>query len=147
MPVLSLVCPDDGIVSLESKVVEALELQTALVNSKLRLFKSGEISVTSVTTLELLDSVQCDFDGYTADGVTIAAFGDPIVDDAAETVLIAAPSKQFNWTHVADDVANDVGGAYLVDSDGALRGVVEFPDPVTMQDELDGLSVQFTFRV
>lgn len=147
MPIFNLVCPDDGVIPLESKVTLATELQTALINSKLRLFKGGTIVDTPLTTLAALESIECDFDGYPAGGITIAAFGDPIADAEGDTVLLPAPSKQFNWAHVADDVANDVGGAFVVDATGNLRGLVKFPEPVTLDDPLDGISVQYTHRV
>ena len=78
MPILSLICPDNGIEPLESKVTRATELQTALINSKLRLFKSGTLIDTSMTTKAMLEAIECDYDGYVAGGLTIAAFGDPL---------------------------------------------------------------------
>lgn len=147
MPIVSLICPDNGVKPIEVRVTEAIELQAILVNSKLRLFKANEITLTGLLTLALLEANECDFDGYPAGGITLAAFGDPIVDSPNDTVLLPGPSKQFNWAHVADDVANDVGGAFLVDSDGNLRGVVELEETVTLDDALDGLSVQYTQRV
>lgn len=147
MLIQTLICPDNGVEPIEAKVQLATEIQTELVNSKLCLFKAGQILINSLADKELLDSAECDFDGYTAGGVTIAAFGDPIVDAANDSVLLAAPSKQFNYVAGVGEVANDVGGAYLVDANGKLRGVVEFPDPVTLDDNLDGVTVLFVLRV
>lgn len=147
MNIKSGVAPDDGVVPLETKMVEAVALQTALAASKLCLFKAGVIALTAITTKELMDSEECDFDGYTPGGVTIAAFGEPFADENGESVLLVAPSKQFNYVDGVDHVSNEVGGAYLVDAGGKLRGVIEFDAPVTLNNDNASLVVLFSRRV
>jgi len=146
MPVVNQVWPDVGVNPLESKVAEALALQTALVNSKLRLFKAGTIAVIDGVTKALLEANECDFDGYTAGGLTIAAWGDPYVDNVEGDVLLSAPSKQFNYVDAAA-VSNEVGGWFLVDAAGNLRGVAEFDEPITMDDDLDAIVLVITRRI
>ena len=90
MPIFNQVVPDVGVKPLASRVTEAVALQTALVNSKLALFKAGVVTLSPVTTKALLDANECDFDGYTTGGQTIAAWGDPLVDPGEDTVLLPA---------------------------------------------------------
>ena len=147
MPLRQVICPDGGAVPLEAKVKLATELKAALANSKLRLYKADTVVAGGLTSLAALEAAECDYDGYTAGGVTIAAFGDPIEDDGGASVLIVAPSKQFDYTDGVDHVTNEVGGAFLVDSDGDLRGVVEFETPVNMATDLDSVVVTWAQRV
>lgn len=146
MPIVSQIFPDVGEVTIAAKVVEAIALQTALAASKLRLFKAGVIALTPDATKALLEANECDFDGYPAGGIELATWGDPLVDAGANSVLLAAPSKQFNYVDAAA-VANDVGGWFLVDAAGNLRGCAEFDEPVTMDDNLDAIVLQITRRI
>lgn len=147
MPIVNLVAPEQGGIPLEVKVTEATELQALLVNSKLRLYKDGAGINPGAVDLATLVANECDFDGYPAGGIALAAWGDPMIGDGIDAVLLAAPSKQFNWAHVAGDIANDVKGAFVVDATGNLRGVWEMETAVTMSNALSALSMQVTRRL
>ncbi|MCE5292094.1 MAG: hypothetical protein LLG14_23025 [Nocardiaceae bacterium] len=103
--------------------IEAAAGKTRLANSVLRLFKAG-FTPSPTTPLSAFVEQECDFDGYAAK--TIAAWGDPVL--AGQGYAIYAPTQTFLWAHVADDVGNQVGGAFLVTSGGDLYSYTVF-DP------------------
>lgn len=115
----------------------ATAMRTALAASILHLFKSG-FSPTPSNVLADYTAQECDFDGYLA--ATIAAWNAPIL--APDTgYMIGSPLVQFAWEHDTDDVGNDVGGCYLVDSLGVLRLAIVFTQPIPMQVAGQGLPI------
>lgn len=147
MPIKTVTFPTTVPKPTEQRLVEAGELQTILALSKLRLIKAGGIGIGGSTNLAALVAAEADFDGYPAGGITLTAWGDPLQDELLGPVLLVAPSKQFNWAHVADDVENEIVGAFVVDADGNLRGVEEFDEPVTMSNTSSGLVVTFAIKI
>jgi hypothetical protein len=141
------VCPDDGVRSLVSQLVVATSLQTALASSKLQLFQAGMVSLTPATTIDDLNAAEATYDGYTPGGVTITAWGTPYVDVNGLSVLVTAPSHQFNYTDSTTHVHNEIGGAYVADATGNLMGAIAFGSPVTMEADDDACVVSFSFRV
>jgi hypothetical protein len=115
--------PDASFLSLTGAKVEAEAGQTRLANSVLHLFKAGFAPSPTSTLTNFLDN-ECDFDGYAA--ATIVAWADPVLAGAA--YLTYAPTQTFSWTHVADDIGNQVGGSFLVTAGGDLYSYTVF-DP------------------
>lgn len=146
MGVQVVVVPDDGVKSLETLMQEGAELKTALAGCELRLYKAGVVGPTFATSLAVLDENEADYDGYTAGGVTVAAVGDPYEAGATGGVLVTVPSVQFNYVDAGGD-PNEIGGAYLVDANGKLRGVAEFAEPVTMANNSNSIVVSMSFRL
>lgn len=142
MPFLFTI-PDDGEMQRESLLVEAAAVRAEYANLKVRLFKSSMPLITKFTTLADLDEHQCAFSGYTPDGNTIAAFGEPFADPDTTDVMLVAPTTQFNFVTPEEDppVTEAVGGFYLVDSGGDLRGAVRFEEPVNMATDSNSLPI------
>jgi hypothetical protein len=115
--------PDFSALSLAGAKLEALDGQTRLINAVLHLFKSGFVPSPTSPLSAFLDQ-ECDFDNYAPK--TIAAWADPVLAEAA--YVIYAPTQTFPWAHVADDVGNQVGGAFLVTAGGVLYSYTVF-DP------------------
>lgn len=115
--------PDFSFLSLAGAKVEAVAGKTRLANSVLHLFKSGWTPDPTSTLADYL-AHECDFDNYAPK--TIATWGNPVLAGAA--YVIYAPMQTFPWQHVADDVGNQVGGAFLVTSGGELYQATVF-DP------------------
>lgn len=122
--------------TLEATLQNATEKQTALALSKVRLFKSSLTPTPSTTKADLV-AAECDYDGYTAGGEAITAFLDPLLDPAGGA-SITAPTVQFAWSHVATDVGNLVGGAWLEDAAGKVRLVMPFAEDVPMEGPAQG---------
>jgi len=115
--------PDFSALSLTGAKVEAIDAQSRLALSVLHLFKAG-FSPTPTSTLTDFLAQECDYDGYAAK--TITAWADPILAGAAYVTY--APAQTFTWEHVADDVGNQAGGAFLVLATGELYQYTVF-DP------------------
>jgi len=107
--------PDVSALSLSGARIEAVAGKARLANSVLHLFKFG-FSPTPTSTLADFEANECDFDGYAAK--TIATWSDPVLANVAYAIY--APTQTFAWSHVADDVGNAVGGAFLVTAGGDL---------------------------
>lgn len=143
------ILPDVGIVTTESLMTEAAELQAALAASTVVLFKDSMPAITGETTAAVVLANECDFDGYTPGGNTITAFGDPFEDPDGDGVLIVAPTTQFNYEtpEVGDPVTNLVKGFALLDADGNLRGVRVYDDVIPMEDDSDSIPVVIARRI
>ncbi|MBN9118700.1 MAG: hypothetical protein J0I06_06010 [Planctomycetes bacterium] len=149
MGVEVLVIGDDGIRPLEALAAEASALQTALANCKVRLFQSTLSGPSEFTNLAALDAAEATFSGYTTGGVTVTAAGEPYIDLEASNMLVPLPSVQFNFLtpEEGDPVTNTIGGAYVVDSAGKLRGVQKFSSNRVMSGDLNSIQVAISFRV
>lgn len=124
--------PDYSFLTLTGAKLEALAGKARLANSVLHLYKAGWTPDLTSTLADFL-AHECDFDNYAPK--TIAAWGDPVLAGAA--YIIYAPMQTFTWAHVADDVGNQVGGAFLVTSGGDLyqASVFEPTRPVQGPDQ------------
>lgn len=149
MGVKTLVIGNGGIRPLEALFQEGVELKAALANCKLRMFKAGVGTINEMTNLAALNAVECDYSGYTAGGVTVVAAGDPHIEEGGEAVLVTLPSSQFNFVTPEEDppVTNTVGGAYVVDAAGKLRGAQKFDAPVNMASDLNSVVVSISFLI
>lgn len=123
----------------EAALTGAAVLQTALANSKLHLFKSGTV-VGAETTLVDLDAAECDFDGYTAGGVTITAWLAPLLK-AGGGAFIESGYKQFQYVDGVGHVTNIAGGWYITTSGGALWSADNFAVPVPFQADGQGVNL------
>lgn len=108
----------------------ASNLQTALAGGKLHLYKDG-FTPTVTTTKAELDAQECDFTGYTAGGMTVAAWLNPYLDPAGGAA-IESGTQQFEWASGSPDVGNLVGGWYYTTAAGMLI-VGTFPVAVPME--------------
>lgn len=100
--------------------------QAAFAGAELRLWKSGDVDPSAVTTLAELDAAECDFDGYAA--ITITAWNDPALNPLGGASIQA--SAQFN-TASPWSTGNVAGGYYIVDMTGTPEVLViqPFPSP------------------
>lgn len=148
MPILNVI-PDVGVRPRETLMTEAAALQTALALSKVRLFKSSFGIPNINTAVTDLEAAEADFSGYTAGGNTVTAFGQPYNDPESAGVLIVAPTTQFNFVDPDPDpaVTNEIGGFWIEDATGNLRGVVAFEDAVNMASNENSLPIVVGFRV
>lgn len=133
-----------GIATEEGFWADALELQTALVNCKMRAFKSGEVVINQGTVVADLEAAECDYQGYAEK--TIAAVGAPIRDSDGSVVL-NVPSQQFDFVTGAGEAENLVGGVWIEDASGDVRRVFEFEEPTTVNSDESGFIVHAIFRV
>lgn len=97
--------PNEGCLS------QAAAVQTALVDSKLRLFKQGFVPSVSSKLADFV-AEECDFTGYTAGGATIAAWLAPLYNPAGGA-SIDSPTVQFAAA-APYTIGNVVGGWFLV---------------------------------
>ena len=121
--------PNTTFLSQAGALVQAAERQAFLANSVLHLFKFGFTPTPSTTLVDLLAN-ECDFDNYAPK--TIAAWGAPVLAPGSGWMTFA-PTQVWVWAHVAADVANVVGGTFLVDANGDLADVVIFDPAKNMQ--------------
>jgi hypothetical protein len=147
MAVKAITVPDAAGYPSVALFTMAGELKAALATSKLALYKAGNIVIGEETDLATMTGNEADFDGYTAGGIAITAAGDPYVDQDGGGYLVTLPSVQFNFTKGTPNVSNQIGGAYVLDSAGKLRGVFPFPAPVRMATNEDSVVVAASFRV
>lgn len=114
----------------EGTRILALQMQTLLALSKLRLFKTGFTpSVSSV----LADFVanEADYTGYTAGGAVLTAWLNP-VNRASGGTAIGSPTVQFQAASPFT-LANVVGGWFLVAAAGTsvvAFGTFDSPIPI-----------------
>ena len=98
----------------------ALERQAEYANLVVHLYKSTLVP-TVATTLAELTAAEADYDGYASE--TMTAFFDPILAPVSG-YLIQSPQVQFAYVDGSGQVSNTIGGAYFVDSGGALRMIL-----------------------
>lgn len=115
--------PDVSYLSLTGAKVEAEDAVDRLANSVLHLFQAGWAPSPTSTLADFL-AHECDYDGYAAK--TITTWAEPVLAGAGYATF--APTQTFRWVHVADDVGNQAGGAFLVLSTGELYQYTVF-DP------------------
>jgi hypothetical protein len=137
-----------GFLNSSGALAIAALVKTALASSELRLFNAGEIELGPETTVTELDAVECTFSGYTAGGLTITAFNDPLsVGNGAQ---IVSPLVQFNFVTPADPdppVTGTVGGWYLVTAAGVLIECAEFSTGVPMTNDASAVPVVVTLQL
>lgn len=145
MVVQSRITPDNGVKPLESLMQEGAELKTALALCKVRLYQ-GAFPLLSITTLAELEAAEADFSGYPAGGIEVTAAGDPYIGDN-DSVFVTLPLVQFNHSVGSPNVENEIGGAFVVDANDVLRGVVAFDSLQPMANNSHAIPVVVTFRV
>lgn len=107
--------PDTSSLSLSGARIEAVAGKARLANSVLHCFQAGWVPGPTNVLADFL-AHEADFDGYTPK--TVATWSDPVL--AGSGYAIYAPTQTFPWSHVADDVGNQIGGTFLVTSGGDL---------------------------
>jgi len=147
MPLVTQIAPDDGIVPQEEYLRMATEMANVIspvgAEAVLKLFKSGEVTATAITTVAEYDAAECDFTGYL--GIEcVGTAPEPYEDESDGSYLVTIPSKQFN--HGAVGTANDVGGWWLVDDDGNILMAGNFAAPITMEGPTDSIVLSVTRR-
>lgn len=134
----------------QSAVSKATVIKAQLAAAKLRLFKND--FVPNVNSL-LADFVaaECDFAGYAATGITIAAFNGPIFNPNGGADLIS-PLVLFAWATAGADLTNMVGGWFLTTAAAtaplsavALWSFQRFPTPVGMAQAGDAIPLVISF--
>jgi hypothetical protein len=116
------------------------KVRTALAASKIRLYQSS-INPTENTTLAELEAAEADYDGYAE--ITITNFG--AVFQSPLGAAIQMPSVQFQGTDPMV-VTNNIGGAWIEDSTGALVNIIGFPEAKAMSSPLDALPLSEILR-
>lgn len=112
-------------------------LKTALAGGKIHLFKSDFVPLVNSTEAEF-NANECDYDGYTAGGITIANWLSPLLDPSGGA-SIEMPITQFTFVAGGGTpVTNTVGGWYYTTSGGMLI-CGEFPQPIPMQANGQGI--------
>lgn len=119
----------------------AVEMKADLANAVVHLFKFG-LNPTPATIQADLVAAECDFTDYTTK--TITAWTGP--------TLAPVSGYQLNgglvqWIVVTDTVGNNVGGAWIENSNGDVIQIIQFDDPgipmVTVDDQVTLPPVQF----
>lgn len=119
---------DQSAISLSGALVEATAAQTRMAASVMKLFKAGFLpSPTSVVAD--FNAQECDFDGYASK--TIATWAAPVL--AGTGYMTYAPAQTFTWSHVADDVGNQVGGHWIETAGGDLIGYTVYDPTIPCQ--------------
>lgn len=131
--------PDSAGLSLVGARTEAVAGKTRLANSVLHLFKAG-FTPSPTSILSDFTGQECDYDGYAA--LTMTTWSDPVL--AGVAYVIYAATQTFPWSHVAGDVGNQVGGAYIVLAGGSLYSYIIFDPTRPMQGPDQAVIVQPT---
>lgn len=119
-------------------------MQANLALGDVRLFQSS-LSPDPTTPLADYTSAECDFDGYTADGISVTAWNAPGLDPLGG-YSIGSPVVQ--WLSATPQTApNLVGGFYVVDADGDMIAVGVFDSPLPMQvpDQILPIDLRLVF--
>lgn len=119
---------DQNYASLNGALVEATAAQARMANSVMHLFKQGFIPAPT-SVLADFQAQEADFDGYAAK--TIATFADPVL--AGTGYMTYGPAQTFAWSHVADDVGNQIGGHWLETAGGELIGYTVYDPTIPVQ--------------
>lgn len=135
-----MIAPDKAVVTTEGLMKDGAAFQTALVSSKMRLFKATELNLTETTTKAELEAAECDYDGYAEGGITVTAMNDPHVDEDGGVVVLS-PVVQFNYVDDTAHVANSVGGFWLEDAAGVVRISGEFTTAQPMAGNTQSIPV------
>lgn len=118
-------------------------VKAALAASKVRLFKASFTPSPASPRSEFLAN-ECDFDGYPAGGVAVAALTGPI-NNPTGGAAVNTPLVNFAWTLDTDAVGNMVGGYWHETGAGALYTYVRFPSAVPMAAVGDGIPLVITY--
>lgn len=121
---------------LEACEANAIDMQTALVNSVVHLFQDTLPAPDPSTPLTAYTDAEADFSGY-ADQ-TIVAWLDPILAEGTG-YMINSPNLQWVFDDSPGTPTNLVSGFYLLDSGGTIRFTVIFTNPVPMQVHGQGI--------
>jgi len=126
----------------EAALQLATELDTALINCVLNLYKTGLVIGPSTTNVQLNAAV-ADFGGYAP--ITVAALLAPYIDPAGGASTNVA-TRQFKSDGTGP--ANSIAGAWVEDAGGTTRLMMEFTQQVPMDVATDAipLDVIFNFR-
>lgn len=125
----SQIYPNEGALWLAGVV------QTALAASNMKLFQTGSVTLTAVTTLAELDAAECDYTGYAAEA--IATWFDPLLNPLGGA-SIESGLLQFQ-IDAPYTVSNIVQGWYLVESGGGLVCAGDFATPRQLVGAGDGI--------
>ena len=109
----TILYPDEGALN------KADVIKTALAGAKLHLFQEG-LTLSRGTTLDQLNAVEADYDGYTAGGVTITAFLGPGISPDGGASLFS-PTIVFAFASEEPTVStNAIKGWYITLTGGEL---------------------------
>lgn len=122
--------------SRQAAQAKALDIQTALATSKVRFFKSPDLTPTVFTTRSDLIDAECDFDGYTAGGYALAAWTGPADAPGGGQALTSPLVNPAYGPAGAPAVTNSVGGWWIDDATAPtpqcrLIGIYDPPRPMT----------------
>lgn len=130
---------DGGVTPKEAMMQDAKDWQGEMALSKLHLFKAEVLTLGPTTTLAELAAAEAAYDGYTAGGVTVTAFNDPVFESGTGAV-VHGPLTQFNYVDAGGD-PETIAGWYITDAAGILRGAGELDEPQVMGTNDDGIPV------
>jgi hypothetical protein len=108
--------------------------QTALANSKLRLFQDSLVTNLNTTRAQLV-AAEADYSGYVA--ATMVAFGDPYAP-AIGGAAINSPEEQFMPTDPVT-IPNNIGGAWIETAGGDLVVIDQFPESIAISEPTDAI--------
>jgi hypothetical protein len=115
--------------------------QTALANSKIRLFKSNITPTAGMTQQDLID-IEADYDDYPAGGATVTAMLNPLADPTGGA-SIQSPLTQFVCTG-AQTTPNTIYGWWHETGAGVIVAGGTFPSGIPMANNNDGFNFSDT---
>lgn len=124
----------------EAVIQLATELDAALANCTIDLFKDTLVPGITTTAAELLAAI-ADYSGYAQKVVT--ALLAPYLDPAGGASTNIA-TQQFQ--HTGGAVANSIGGAWVRDAGAVVRLVIVFDNPVQMAVATDAIPLDVIFN-
>lgn len=127
---------------LEGCLASASEMQVALVNSVMHLFKDSLPAPTPSTPLTTYMANEATFTNYSA--ATVAAWHDPILAPGTG-FMIGSPLVQFETGAGPVTTGNNVSGLYLVDAGGDLRLTVIFDQVIPMELPYQGIPINLVW--
>jgi hypothetical protein len=116
---------------------DALQMQTALANSVISLFKSS-LAPTPSTSKAEYEAMEADYDDYAP--ITMSTWHDPILAPGSG-YMIGSPLVQFEVGDTDPTTPNLIGGCWVEDATGHVRLAVIFTAPVPMQVAGQGIPI------
>ena len=118
------------------------DLATQLTMGVLKLGQGDPAIIQDTDDSALLHTQEADFDGYAA--IVLPAPLTPY-QESPNLYSIQVATQQFNWTHVMNDVGNQITFAWIEEAGGNIIQMFAFPVAVPMTGPLSSLPIDLKF--
>jgi hypothetical protein len=128
-----------GVLTNEACFARAVLDQTMLALCKVRLTQAP-FAFSPTTTKADAIAAEADFDGYTAGGNTVTAWGDPLAAPGGGASIAAETT--FAYVDDTSHTANQVKSGWIENAGGDIVAAFNFPAPINFAVNGDGFVLQ-----